>query len=177
MGTPKTIESFKDAMYDWSGLIIRDYILENYNPKSTKILDVGAGWGKYAYLLHDYVMDACEIWDKYIEEENLENIYRHVYNVDICDMAISKGVYDVIIFGDVLEHIETSEAQQLIKRLSSRVKDIVVAVPFLYKQGEVEGNPYEEHKQPDLTPTLMAERYPQLKQLEVSREKGIYVKR
>ena len=35
----------------------------------------------------------------------------------------------------------------------------MIAVPFLYKQGVLYGNPYKIHLQDDLTPALFEERY------------------
>ena len=42
--------------------------------------------------------------------------------------------------------------QKVLKYASDRCKDMVVAVPFLYPQGEWGGNPYQAHKQPELNP-------------------------
>jgi 2-polyprenyl-3-methyl-5-hydroxy-6-metoxy-1,4-benzoquinol methylase len=177
MGTPDTQGGLHDALYDWCGLIIRQYVKAYFSPYKVKILDVGAGWGKYAHLLPNFYMDACEVWQDYIEKESIDQLYNHVFKCDILDMPISPGDYDVVIFGDVLEHIETEEAQKLISDLSKKVKQIVVAVPYLYKQEAVDGNPYEAHKQPDLTPAIMKKRYPELRPIAVSKEKGVYVKR
>jgi len=51
----------------------------------------------------------------------------------------------------------------------------MIAVPFLYEQGEWEGNVYETHHQPDLTPAIMQERYPELNLLIGDNAYGYYV--
>jgi hypothetical protein len=38
----------------------------------------------------------------------------------------------------------------------------MIAVPYLYEQGTWEGNVHETHYQPDLTPEIVASRYPEL---------------
>lgn len=173
MGSPSQ-ETRNDAMYDWAGLTIQRAIINTFEPTAT-ILDVGAGWGKYRFLLREYPMDACEVWQQYIVDERLTTIYDNVFQFDICDFDFEH--YDVIIFGDVFEHIEREKAKQLLDRIWDKCKELYIAVPYLYKQHEVDGNPYEEHKQDDLTHELIMKEYPQLQLLAKTNEKGIYVKK
>ena len=53
---------------------------------------------------------------------------------------------------------------------------MIIAVPYLLKQDEVDGNIYEIHKQDDLTKKNMLERYPMLKLLHANDIYGYYVK-
>lgn len=119
-------------------------------------------------------MDACEVWQPYIEAEKLDTVYDSVFQSDICDFDFKH--YDAIIFGDVFEHISREEAKELLKRIWKKCDELYIAVPYLYKQHEVDGNPYEEHKQDDLTDDLIQREYPQLKLLAKTLEKGIYTK-
>lgn len=173
MGSPVKDQRYA-AMYDWAGIQIFNLVRESFNPETTTILDVGAGWGKYHFLLPDYTMDACEIWEPYINEEQLRQLYRRVYNADIHDLNVD--FYDVIIMGDVLEHLETTRAQETIQRLYHRCQEMYIIVPYRYPQGEVHGNHFEIHHQDDLTPEIMQERYPELQLLTDNEQKGIYVK-
>lgn len=175
MSSPEGVQGKYAAQFDWAGIQIFNLVRQSFKPEETTILDVGAGWGKYRYLLPDYTMDACEVWVPYVNADKLVELYRNVYVADICDLEI--GQYDVIIMGDVLEHIPREKAKQLITRLVTKCKQIYVVVPYLYPQGEVEGNPYEIHHQADLTEKLMEKEYPELELLANSPEKGIYVKR
>lgn len=173
MGSPG-LEHRHDAMYDWAGLTIQADVKKRFKPTS-KILDVGAGWGKYRVLLQEYPMDACEIWQPYIEKEKLSTVYDKVFESDICEFEFKH--YDVIIFGDVFEHIERRRAKELLDRIWDKCDELYIAVPYLYHQHAVDGNPYEEHKQADLTHELILREFPQLKLLAKTEERGIYVKK
>lgn len=140
---------------------IVDYIINN-NDISKLILDVGPGYGAYGKLLNKtYKIDCVEIFEKYISDYSLSSIYNNVHVGDICEFDYSK--YDLIIMGDVLEHINTERAIELIENMSQSGKRLVVAVPYEYPQGEWGGNVYEAHLQSDLTPSIMNDRYPTLK--------------
>lgn len=150
---------------------LREYLINKYPPKS-EILDVGAGSGTYALLLGDYFeLDAIEVYKPsadYIKER-----YRKVFNEDIRNFQYK--CYDVIIFGDILEHLEVEEAQKVLDYATTKCKEVVVAVPYEYKQGAICGNEYEIHKQDDLTPELVLERYPKLRLLFGNDVYGYYV--
>lgn len=152
---------------------VREY-LKRY--RGSTILDVGAGCGTYGILLRDYFneIDAVEVFKPNIERYELWNIYRSVFNEDIRDFKY--GWYDIIIFGDVLEHLSVEEAREVLRYASQHSKVIIVAVPYCYKQGIEEGNEYEIHKQDDLTDEIMKERYPGLKNLFKNEHYGYYVK-
>lgn len=174
MGTPAPQHRYA-AMYDWAGLQIFNLVRDRFRPGKHTILDIGAGWGKYHFLLPDYTMDAIEIWEPNVKNEKLNNLYRHVFIEDMRNWT--PGFYNVIIMGDVLEHISRSDAQALMEKLLPWCDEIYVVVPFRYPQHEVDGNPYEEHLQPDLTPKIMENEYPMLDCVALSDEKGIYIKR
>lgn len=161
--------------YDWC-LVVREIVISEWD-KDARILDVGAGFGKYRLLLPEYpAMDAIEIWEPYIEEEQLRELYRTVYTGDICEFAMAlvggSAVYDLAILGDVLEHIRREKAKALIQVLTSICGDVLVVVPYEYEQGEEHGNPYQRHLQPDLTPELMETEYPELKLAETETRDG-----
>ncbi len=127
-------------------------------PKGATCLDVGACDGKWYDLLGDYLaMDAVEIFLPNIDKHELRSKYRMVYGVDIEHLPYKW--YDLIIFGDVIEHMSVEKAQKVLKYAYPRCEDMVVAVPFLYTQGEIYGNPWEVHIQNDLTVENFSERY------------------
>lgn len=144
-------------------------------PKDKKILDVGPGQGTYAKLLADigYEMDAIEAWPPYVDQFKLTDLYRYVYIGDIRDFNYSK--YDYIILGDILEHLTAEEGQKLIKDITSKGIQCLVAIPYMMEQdGEEYGNIYETHLQADLTPEVMAIRYPELIELYSNNLYGYY---
>ena len=133
--------------------------IRKHFPKDAKILDVGACDGKWKKLLTEYEnMVAVEAWEPHCKE--LKDLYKRVVNKDIGAYNYTKQ--DLIIFGDVLEHMSVKKAQQVLAYAEKKCTDLIVAVPFLLKQGAKDGNPWEIHIQDDLTAELMAERYPQL---------------
>ena len=140
-----------------------EFILKNTTTES-KILDVGPGVGTYADLLKEYSMDCLEIYEGYVEAYNLKEKYKNVYVGDIVDFNTSE--YDFVIIGDVLEHLTIEQSHIVLEKC----KNVLVAVPYICPQGGVDFyynehhlvNPYEEHKQSDLTPLIFLTRYPTL---------------
>lgn len=135
--------------------------IRQYFPRDATILDVGACDANWRRRLPEYPnMDAVEAFSP-----NLQYLsdYRTVYHADIRDFQFSS--YDLIIFGDIIEHLTVGEAQAVLAYAWQRCIDMIVAVPFLYHQGAIYGNPYEVHIQDDLTAENFAERYPDLEVL------------
>jgi 2-polyprenyl-3-methyl-5-hydroxy-6-metoxy-1,4-benzoquinol methylase len=165
---PKSYEFGKDR--------ISSYLKSKY-PKDAKILDVGAGEGTYYNYLSDYFenIDAVEIFKKNIDDYDLKNKYKNVYNENIVDFKYDK--YDIIIFGDIIEHLSIEDAQKVLNYASVRCKEIVVAVPYEYKQDEINGNIHERHIQDDLTIEKMEMRYPYLELFFGNDEYGYYLKK
>lgn len=144
------------ASYDYGKQEVCEWIRKRF-PADSKVLDVGAGDGKMYKLLPEYMnMDACDIWPP--NAVNLEKFYKNVFVSDIADLAYKD--YDLILFCDVIEHMDVAKAQAVLEYAKLHCKDMIIAVPFKYPQGELYGNKYETHLQPDLTPALFDERYP-----------------
>ena len=128
-------------------------------PIGSTCLDVGACDGKWFGLLGDHLrMDAVEIFEPNIAYHRLRDKYRRVLNCDICDYEYRW--YDLVIFGDVLEHLTVADAQMVLAYARKHCRDYVIGVPFEWPQGAIYNNPYEAHIQDDLTPELFDKRYP-----------------
>lgn len=155
---------------------VKSWIYKEFD-KESKILDVGPGSGTYWSLLHEKFenIDGVEIFAPNIEKFQLKNKYKNIFNCDIKDFKYT--YYDLIIFGDVLEHLTIEEAQKVLDYAYTRCWNLIVAVPYMYEQGICEGNIYEIHKQPDLTPENVLERYPKLKLLYGDDIYGYYIKK
>ena len=146
------------ASYNYGKSEVVSFVYQNFAPGSS-CLDVGACDGKWFELLGHYLtMDAVEIFAPNITEHRLRYKYRHVYNCDVFDYHYSW--YDLIIFGDVLEHMTVEKAQAVLEYARPRCRDLIIGVPFLYYQEAIYGNEYERHIQDDLTPAIFDERYP-----------------
>lgn len=145
------------SSYKYGKPEVKWYIVRAF-PKGSECLDVGACDGEYFDLLGDYLtMDAVEIWEPNIEKHDLKSKYRMVYADDI--RKLRYGDYDIVIFGDVIEHMTVEEAQAVIEYAKAHAKMVIVAVPYKFKQDAIYGNPYEVHIQDDLTEDLFMERY------------------
>jgi len=152
---------------------IRDRIIDKFNPQ-TEILDVGAGSGVYSDLLWSTFrkIDALEIFPNYIQMFELEKRYRSVIQADINHFNFDG--YELLIMGDILEHLTVEDAQKILSKIKSNNQGVMIAVPYLYEQGEEFGNIHETHLQPDLAPEVMLERYPELTLLYGDENYGYY---
>lgn len=127
------------------------------------VLDVGAGSGTYSEALSkagvSVNIDAVEVWKPYIEEFGLSDKYDNVYEVDVRNHDNFK--YDVVIFGDILEHMTEDEALAVWDKVSKQAKSAIIAIPIIhYHQPAINGNPYEEHITEDWTPEKVIDTFP-----------------
>ena len=160
--------------YDYFKIEVGKHIIKT-QPQSSKILDVGAGSGKYGSMLRMWFndIDALEIFEPYIEQFKLKEIYNNVHIGNIIDFDID--MYDYIIMGDILEHLSIEDAHNLLTKIHLGGKKCLVAIPYTMEQGEVNGNIYETHLQPDLTHEVFLFRYPMMKELYRNFEYGYYI--
>jgi len=140
------------------------------------IQDVGPGAGKYSNLLRDRCLkiDCVEIFEPYIGKYNLHDLYDNVFNMDILEWEYTPLQYDLVILGDILEHLTYIDAKKLLERLKINGIQHFVAVPFESPQGVVAGNSNEAHLQEDLTAERMSVRYPELKEIITNPFYGLY---
>jgi hypothetical protein len=137
------------------------------------ILDVGPGAGTYAKLIYGDlvphgalghaaewagpvlprpVLDAVEIHEPYVQRFRLDQLYHRVFVEDarsfLALMATKQAnEWDLIILGDVLEHMPVDDAVELwdnARKVARRA--VLLSIPMgEYPQGECEGNPHEAH--------------------------------
>ena len=141
---------------------IQEYLTKNFSPDET-VLDVGCGQGDYYEMLKDHFkrIDAVEIWEPYIHEYKLKEKYTNLYHVNIMDFDFE--YYDIIIMGDILEHLSRDDAITLLNRIHRKCKQILVVLPYYLPQETVFGNVYERHLQPDIDDSVMEKYFPMLK--------------
>ena len=151
-----------------------DWIRRNFDMDAT-VLDVGACDGIWQSILPEYDIDAVEAFTPNADKLKADGKYINVFNVNIKDYKYDW--YDLIIFGDVIEHMDVETAQAVLKYAWPRCRDMIVVVPFLYEQGEIYGNPFERHIQPELTFELFAERYPDFEVLVYPTQNYCYYKK
>lgn len=151
------------------------YIKSKFSQGRT-CLDVGACDGKWANLLGDFLtMDGIEIFPENVIKYKLWEKYENITIGDV--ISFPHGDYNLIIFGDVIEHMSVKEAQAVLDYALDHSSMVIVGVPFLYKQGEIYGNKYEKHIQDDLTNEVFLERYDGFEPLILFEDYGYYKSR
>lgn len=140
-------------------------IVKNLNP--TSILDIGIGFGKYGFLLREYLdvhklcngfsnnlsdnfrtrIDGIEIYAKYISQIQ-RNIYDQIYIGNASEIIDSLESYEIILLLDVIEHLSKKEGENLLKKLSRKASKalIVSTPPYNYEQCALYNNCHETHK-------------------------------
>ena len=130
----------------WGKKEIKEWVEKQTDIES--IVDVGCGKGTYRILIGDnYYWTGIEIWEPYIEQWGLNKLYDRIINKDIRSIGnLPKG--DLIIFGDVLEHLPKNNAMVVMDK-AKRYKHMILSIPLSDKkpyEGEIHyGNPHEEH--------------------------------
>jgi len=128
---------------------LKEHIVK-INPKTT--LDVGSGAGKngiiYRNILPNSIIESIEPTTEYIEKYELNEKYDKVYNLSIQDYVNhhASNRYDLVIFGDVLEHFFRSEAIDYLDYFLYRSKWVIAVWPTNMPQDAYEGNNFEIHK-------------------------------
>lgn len=151
----------------------RDFLLGDIL-NTDRVLDIGPGAGTYARLLPEIRMDCLEIYKPYVKQFHLGQFYNTVHIGDARTFE-HYDWYSYLILGDVFEHLNSDDARAFLNK--NQDKKMLIAVPYLFEQGEWEGNIHETHHQPDLTPELMRTRYPELELIFGDEQHGYYTKK
>lgn len=126
--------------------------IRELNPST--VLDVGTGAGKYGTLIRrilpNTLIEGLEPDSSYIPRFNLENIYNSIHNLTakeyINKLWGTDKTYDLVIFGDVIEHMLKSEGKDILEFFCYRTKHILVLYPDHYIQYNYENShPLENH--------------------------------
>lgn len=130
-------------------------------PKS--VLDVGCGFGKWGYLCREYLdvfpgrpypeqwttrIDGIEYFEPYIMEHQ-RFLYSNIMIGDVRDLCDGLDEYDLIIAGDVIEHMFKDEAEQVVETLYAKARQLlIVNIPLGegWAHPEQYGNPAELHR-------------------------------
>lgn len=113
-----------------------------------KILDVGAGSGYYGRILKQsgVKIDAAEIWHESAEYLRQTGWYSWVTELDIREYHYEEKTYDLVIFGDVLEHLPLRDAINVFTYAITHSEYVLVSIPNSnYPQEALYGNEHERH--------------------------------
>lgn len=136
----------------------KDWSLERFKQHLPEtVCDIGPGDGTYARLFrpaHKGIWwTAIEIHKPYIRRYGLKNtakrtdMYDEVHNIDARDADAHLFHRDLVIAGDVLEHMPREDAVTLLQRIEAAgAWNVLVSLPIVEsEQGEVDGNEHEAH--------------------------------
>ena len=112
------------------------------------VLDIGPGSGVYGRIVRDVAPSArlvgVEAWAPYVDEFWLRDVYDEVIVGDAREL--SNWNYDLVIFGDVLEHMSEADASLLWAKAASARCRVLMSIPIIhYPQCAEHGNPFEVH--------------------------------
>src|SRR6266496_4491275 len=100
----------------------------NLEPRPSKVLDVGIGYGKFGFLSREYLtfwnspdeartvqVDGVEAFAGYVGALQ-EHIYDHVFLGDARDVLPTLGddSYDLVLMIDVIEHFDKAEGERVL---------------------------------------------------------------
>lgn len=124
-------------------------LLKFINPKTA--FDVGVGMGKYGNMLKEVVpnclISGCEVEPKYLHDyKDSHAPYTNIINKSIVNIINSSELnFDLVIFGDILEHLKYSEVFDVLDYFQYRSKYILLSYPNKLRQGAWEGHMSERH--------------------------------
>lgn len=120
-----------------------------HNPKT--ILDVGVGAGVYEEILRPLLPGArfvgVEVFEPYVARYRLAERYDEMVVADVMDID-PLPTADIVILGDVLEHLVQPDALTLWDRARAAARQaVMLSLPIVeYPQGPVYGNEHEAHR-------------------------------
>lgn len=129
---------------DW----IHDRIAALSRTGAVSVLDIGPGVGTYAKLLADVPTSrvvGIEVYEPYVHTYRLRQYYDEIILGDAREVDFP--ACDVVVIGDVAEHMTEAEALVLWdKARRSAARAVYLSIPIVhYPQGEIEGNCHEVH--------------------------------
>jgi hypothetical protein len=141
------------------------------------VLDVGPGVGTYAKLLAGPEVSritGIEIYAPYVETYRLRQYYDDIIIGDVREVEMPPA--DVVILGDVAEHMTEAEAIDLWSRSATAArKAVYLSIPIVhYPQGEIEGNEHEHHVVDDWDHHKVMEAFPGIGRYWLGDEVGVY---
>jgi hypothetical protein len=117
------------------------------------VVDIGPGAGTYSDLAREHTPGATwksvEAWAPYIAEHGLWAKYDHVVVADVRHVDLHSITYapDLVIIGDVLEHMTKPEARSVLRLLQAWSDNLLVSIPLAHHaQDAVGGNWFEIHR-------------------------------
>jgi hypothetical protein len=146
---------------NWQNISYNIELVRRLNPKS--ILDVGVGFGRWGMLFREFleiwesgryngewqrIIEGVEIFPGYIKEYH-KFFYNNIYIDDALNyLRNTEKRYDLIHFGDIIEHFIKKDGKELISLGLEKGKNVLINIPIgkHWKQEGTLTNPSEEHQ-------------------------------
>ncbi len=127
------------------------------------VLDVGCGFGLWGFLCREYLdvwngrvqpeewqvrIDGIELFEPYIQAHH-RALYSSIRIADIREAVREIGEYDLILAGDVIEHLDKADGERVVEQLYGRARRaLIVNIPLGpgWEHPEQYGNPGELHR-------------------------------
>ena len=127
------------------------------------VLDVGCGFGLWGFLCREYLdvwngrvsrsqwqvrIDGIEVFEPYIQPHQ-RALYSTIFVEDVREAIKHIGQYDLIIAGDVIEHLDKPAGEAVVKALYEKArKALLINIPLGggWDHPEAHGNPAELHR-------------------------------
>lgn len=138
-------------------------VVAKLNPH--RVLDIGKGFGKYGWLLHEYcgiptdvradpsktlaqqsrlIIDAVESNPDYLWP-HIPHLYTQVFVGRIENLYRDLKGYDTVMLLDVIEHLEAQPAREIVRHFIADGATVVISTPAEYFQQELYGSEDEHH--------------------------------
>lgn len=127
---------------------IRDWLREL---RPATVLDLGAGSGTYSRLFRPILplatWVAVEIHKPYVDQYDLKLHYDQVIVDNVMSVDLPPESFDVVLLGDVLEHMTFHDAACALRLAQIwATKGVIASIPLGHcPQGASEGNEHEAH--------------------------------
>lgn len=136
-------------------------LIVEMQPRS--VLDIGMGFGLWGFLCREYLdvfpgrvwpeqwevrIDGIELFEPYIMAHQ-RAIYSNIIIGDIRKLAPTLDHYDLIIAGDVIEHLDKDDGEDVVDALYDKAdRALMVNIPLgeNWDHPETYGNPGELHR-------------------------------
>lgn len=145
-----------------------------------RILDIGPGVGTYLELLRPLLpgsrWTAVEIHRPYVDRYELADRYDDLVIGDVRQLDWrGHGRWDLVIFGDVLEHLDLPDARRAWQWARMQGAHVLASVPIVhYPQGAHGGNVHECHRV-TYDHELITRTFPGIVAHETGRQIGVYL--
>ena len=145
----------------WTNIAPILEIILDLQPRPSRVLDIGIGYGKFGFLCREYLaywnspeeprpilVDGVEAFPQYVGPLQRE-IYNQIFTGDAREILprLAENSYDLVLLIDVLEHFERNVAAKIARECQRVGRVAIISTPTqFWPQEDSWDNPYERHK-------------------------------